>query len=359
MTTHLLQETQVLLKRYRIDSYIAEGGMQQVYRATDLAFQRQVAVKVPKNTSAEKRFARSAQVSARITHANVAKTLDYFEIDTRAYLVEELIHGIDLDEALRDKYFYLDPHLGAHFLHLFAKGIAAAHHADVFHRDLKPSNIMIGVDPNMNMVKITDFGIAKMAASVMEEAIEGGEESITSSQTMVGSLPYMAPEMIDDPKTATKPADIWALGAIMYRLISGELPFGSGLRAIPIIMQANLPAKPQFLSKAVQFSTLGDEIWRIIASCLQKDPASRPSADDLVSLCSSLCYSEATRTLATVESVGNRRGRFGFLRDDAGKPIFFHLHSCYGSVPAEGSRVLTATFPGTPYPRAFPVLPLK
>ena len=93
----LLSNGQELLGRYRIESFLNEGGMQQVFKAKDLSFGRFVALKIPKNDSAERRFDRSARLSARIAHPNVAKTLDYFEEGGTPYLIEELVDGIDHD----------------------------------------------------------------------------------------------------------------------------------------------------------------------------------------------------------------------------------------------------------------------
>lgn len=355
----ILKPGDTLAGRYVIKEYIAEGGMQQVFEAHDSSFDRVVALKVPKNASAEKRFARSARLSARITHANVAKTLDYFEENGSPYLVEEFLKGEDLRKTLDDKYLYFDPHLAAHFLHRLAKGLAAAHHADVFHRDLKPSNIMVSLDPNLTIVKITDFGIAKMAAQELKEAVEGGTSSITGSQTAMGALPYMAPEMIESPKTASRPADIWAIGAILYQLLSGSLPFGSGLRAVPAIVEAKLPPKPGLFAKKPQFSSLGDELWVIVEMCLQKDPNRRPTVDDLMLACSRLCYSEAIRHFGLIENVRPGTGRWGRISYTALDRVFYHEDSYYGDSLNEGTHVNFASFPGSPLPRAFPVLPLK
>ena len=129
--------------------------MQQVYLAEDSVFNRYVALKVPKTVSAEKRFERSAQVSARITHANVAATFDYFDLGTKGYLIEEFIEGGTLSESFDKRFGLLDPHLAAHLIHHLSKGVAASHRAGVFHRDLKPSNIMVSGDPGLTSVKIT------------------------------------------------------------------------------------------------------------------------------------------------------------------------------------------------------------
>jgi len=168
----------------------------------------------------------------------------------------------------------------------------------------------------------------------------------------------MAPEMVETPKLATTPADIWAVGAILYRLLSGKPPFGTGLVAVPNIIQAKPPATPPYFGTKSQFDNLNASLWQIILACLQKDPKARPSADKLVSLCSELCYSHSPREAGTIVSFRDGTGAWGTIRSDAGASIFFHSHSFYGSTPSEGARVSFASFPGFPKPRAFPVLPL-
>jgi eukaryotic-like serine/threonine-protein kinase len=332
--------------------------MQQVYEARDLSFDRTVALKVPKNTSAEKRFARSARMSARVNHSNIAKTLDYFEEGPRGYLVEELVEGTDLGARLSDTFGVLDPHLAAHLVHHIARGTTAAHHAKVFHRDLKPSNIIVGDDPGLTVVKITDFGIAKMAEQEISDAFKD-EQTLTGSSTAMGALPYMAPEMIEGPKTATLPADIWAIGAILYRLLAGAPPYGAGLGAVPKIVQAKLPSKPILLDTMKQFEPLSGELWAIVQACLQRDPGSRPDADALMNMCSQLCYSHSPRKTGAIESFRKGTGNWGSIRADDGTGIFFHAHSFYGQNPEVDMKVNFSSFPGSPMPRAFPVLPIK
>ncbi|NJO17819.1 MAG: serine/threonine protein kinase [Thioploca sp.] len=157
---HIHQKNDLIMERYEIENYLAEGGMQEVYKAYDQKLERLVVVKTPKNESAHKRFKRSAQVSAKINHPNVAKTLDFSE-DNNSYLVEEFIEGNDLGTRLEKEFNFLDPHLAAHVIHHLVKAIAIAHRFDIFHRDLKPSNIMVSNDPNLYHIKLTDFGIAK------------------------------------------------------------------------------------------------------------------------------------------------------------------------------------------------------
>ena len=167
--------------------------MQEVYKAHDLVLRRDVALKAPKNSSAEKRFKRSAVLSAKVNHPNVAKTLDYFETTSRPYLIEEFIIGSDLRKVFLEK-CHCSTHIWpAHVFHHLSKAIAASHHVGVVHRDMKPSNIMINGGFEISVIKVTDFGIAKMAEEELAEAATGGEESITGSQTMVGALPEHGP----------------------------------------------------------------------------------------------------------------------------------------------------------------------
>jgi serine/threonine-protein kinase len=159
--------------------------MQYVYLATDEVLERNVALKVPMDTKAGRRFKRSATVSAQVNHPNVAKTLDYLEHGKFPILIEEYIQGSDLFKTYITRTERLDPYLVAHIMHHLAKGVAASHHVGVVHRDLKPSNIMISGGISAHEIKITDFGIAKMAQEEMVEA----SESITNSQTAIGALP--------------------------------------------------------------------------------------------------------------------------------------------------------------------------
>lgn len=357
MSTRIHNAGEELLGRYKVLNYVDEGGMQQVYLAHDRSLNRNVALKVPKSVSAEKRFARSARVSAKVLHANVAATLDYFETGSRSYLIEEFITGETLSRRLERDFAYLDPHLAAHVFHHLAKGLAASHHAGVFHRDLKPSNIMVSTDPSLRQVKITDFGIAKMAEEEIADAFKD-HASTTGSSTVMGALPYMAPEMMTDQHGATLPADIWALGAILYHLLTGDLPFGKGLPALPRILEATIPQKPLLLTLKNQFSPLTDDLWNIICVCLKKSPAERPTADQLVELCAALCYSDAPRSVGSIDEW--LYNSYGYIEDDDSHRVFFHGASYYALVkPDVGRRVSFAHFPGAPKPRAFPVLPLR
>lgn len=355
---HLLTNSLKIGDRYVIKKFIGEGGMQEVYLASDDVLARSVALKVPKTESAVKRFTRSAALSARVTHPNVAKTLDYFEIDESGYLVEELIEGEDFGKTLRKLGGRIDPHLAAHIFHHLAKGLAAVHAVGVVHRDLKPTNILVSSDFSMEVIKITDFGIAKMAKAEIER-IDKDDPTMTGSKTIVGALPYMAPEVIKKDKPGM-PADIWSLGAILFEMLTGERPFGVGLAAVENIVKGIIPGKPKLLVSKVLFEPLSNELWNILSHCLKLNRDERPTAEQLVEQCGNLCYSISPRREGYIYNYPIRTSpSAGFISDLDDSSYFFHKDSYYGDRPEEGKRVIFSYSPGEPVPRAFPVLPIE
>lgn len=358
MSEPIFLKDQIINNRYKILKFVGEGGMQQVFLVEDQIMKRFVALKTPKNDSAEKRFRRSAILSAKINHPHVAKTYDYFEDKSRAYLIEEFVEGTDLQKSVLRVILNVDPYLVAKIFHYVAKGLAACHHVNVIHRDLKPSNVLISGGLNLDEIKLTDFGIAKLAEEELTEAIRGGTESMSGSKTLVGALPYMSPEMIEKtPKGVSTATDIWSIGAMMYELIAGRPPFGVGLPAVPLILSASLPPKPTIIDSNAQFKVLGNQLYNLIMKCLIKDPTKRISADLLVSECEQLCYPIYSREKGVIEKYKNRN--WGFIRSDAEESIFFHINSIYGEHPKEMDRVYFSAFPGHPTRRAYPIVKLR
>lgn len=347
----------IVATRYRVDAWIGEGGMQFVYLAYDLTLSRVVALKTPKNASAAKRFQRSAEVAAQVNHPNVAKTLDYLEDGDRAYLVEELIQGDNLEEAILKRVEAVDPNSGAKIFHHLAKGLAAAHHAGVIHRDIKPTNIMVSGGFLLNEIKVTDFGIAKMADEELAEAAENNGATLALSLTAMGALPYMSPEAIDTPRQVGQPSDVWSLGAMMFHVLTGSPPYGIGLRIVGKILEANPPVFPPFLTSNPQFAPLSKQLIALILLCMQKDPALRPTADEVVVRASALCYSMAQRHEGVVDEV--KFNAFGWIQGDENR-VFFHLTSAYGERrPSGGDRVAYSKFDGGGAFRAHPVIVLR
>jgi eukaryotic-like serine/threonine-protein kinase len=368
------QDGEVIADRYQVLNYHAAGGMQEVYRCLDKTLNRVVALKTPKEGIVDKRFSRGAQMGARVTHPNVAATLDYVEQNGMRCLIEEFIEGQDLSRRLQDEFEGLDPSLTAWVIHHIAKGLHAAHKVGICHRDLKPSNVMTSGDSQLQVVKLTDFGIAKLAQRELEEEMERfdqDENTLTSSSTLLGAVPYLAPECWADWKTAGQPADIWALGAITYHLLVGKTPFGGGKSAIAKMLQAQQTGvvelkPPPWFGAHPSTKKLEKELWDVIVSCLVVDPTKRPSADDVVSAFEVMCYAAALRRKGTVETypityANGSKATAGFiLVDGLDEKWFFHASDFYGTAaPKVGQRVSFSSFDGKPYPRCAPVLLIK
>jgi len=356
---NIFSKDDIVGSRYKIINYLDAGGMQEVYVAYDKLLKKKVALKTPKTQHAKKRFKRSAELSAKVNHPNVAKLYDYLEDGGREILIEEFISGKSLQVSLDKDYYYFDPYLLAQFGHHISRGIAASHHVGVVHRDLKPGNIILEPINGTYQFKITDFGIATLTKTEFEKATKD-ETSITGSQTMMGAIPYMSPEMIQGPKNADKPTDVWSLGAILYKLMSGKRPFGSGLRAVPVIDRSELPQKPSTFHTLNQFSWLNEDLWGIIVSCLQKDQESRPTADQLTKFFENICYGVFPREEGKIRDFRTGTGNWGFISIGY-NDVFFHKDSFYGTADKIqlGQRVQIASHKGDPSDRAHPIIPLK
>jgi serine/threonine-protein kinase len=343
--------------RYRVLGYIASGGMQDVYKAYDELTDAQVALKTPQPGQATVRFHNSARLSAQINHYNVAKTYDYFEVGGQCYLIEELVNGTTLEEATLERVSQVDPHLGAYLFLRLAKGLAASHMAGVAHRDLKPSNVLVAA--NLSLVKITDFGIATITEKLFDDVSAKGDLTRSTSGTIKGALPYMAPEMMfrKQGDIVGTEADIWSLGALMFRLLTGEYPFGEAMM-VPVNIQNQKRAPwPDFMESKEQFAPLSRSLKEIVEACLEYDKAKRVSAPDLVLRCEDLCFMYTARCSGKVTNMIGSRGN---IRSDDGQMVFYHSSSVYGrDRVGVGSKVSFNAHPGEPYSRASPVIVLK
>lgn len=350
--------SRVIGNRYKIIGELGSGGMQNVYRAEDQLLGVEIALKTPQSGQALKKFENSAIISARINHHNVAKTLDYLEENGVPFLAEELVEGGTLEDACLAPAGFVDPHTGARLFRLLAKGLAASHHAGVVHRDLKPSNIVVSGGYNLNSVKITDFGIATLTEEVFEEEIaERGDITKTTSGTVKGALPYMAPEMMFRKKGdyVGREADIWSLGALMFHMLTGVLPFDEGLIVPANVKTGNRAAWPAFMTNDMQFASLGRSLQQLVEICLQVEREKRPSADDLAKACNDLMYYSGSWTTGKVHNMP--AASFGYIFGSDGKKAFFHRDSTYGPTkPTVGAKVIYSCSDGEPHQRAFPLI---
>lgn len=369
---HFLQPGQLMADRYRVEKFHAEGGMQEVYLCHDITLDRVVALKVPKQGVKDRRFRRGAEMGARVNHPNIAATFDYYEDDRVTFLVEEFVDGLDLGQQLKHSFQRMDPHLASHVLHHIARGLMEAHRMDICHRDLKPSNVMVSVDMGIRGVKLTDFGIAKLAENELEAEMSefnNDPNTLTTSNTLLGAVPYMAPECWDDWRSAGQPMDVWALGCVAYHLLVGEPPFGLGRQAIANVVRYQAGKfelkKPDWFGAHANTKQLEDNLWILISDCLAADPTERPTSAEVVGRCDGMCYADVDRFSGEIEQYpgtypNGSKGNFGFILGENGRRLFFHKSDYYGlGAPMVGQKVAYAVYPGVPRPRVCPVLCLR
>ncbi|UUZ73429.1 serine/threonine protein kinase [Polaromonas sp. P1(28)-8] len=347
-------------QRYEVNEEVGHGGMQTVRRAFDRKLDRDVALKTPLTTSAAKRFESSAQLSARVRHPNVASALDYFIDGTTAYFAEELIDGIDLQKCFDQHFSRLCPDTTAKVLHNLAKGVAASHQVGVIHRDLKPSNIMVSQDLSFTMVKITDFGIVKLAELQIEADVKELHKNSETSSTLVGALPYMAPEAVAKATSKVPPGpkmDVWALGAIAYYLLTGKHPFGGDITAVVGILSGAPPKEPEKQIMSGATHKVAADLWAAILACLKSNPDDRPSATQLVALCATMRYLDEPRVTATI--TGKDPKTPVWFGETDGETIALPQGEFIHGNPAIGRRVSCFAFDGAPKPRGVAVMQLR
>lgn len=261
--------------KYRIETRIGIGGMGTVYRARHLLIDRVVAVKVlsqrfVEDDAAQMRFRREAKASGRLQHPNAVAVTDFGQSsDGYVYIVMELLEGRTLREILA-KDAPLDTARAVALMLQAAAAVGAAHEAGIIHRDLKPANIFIVQNSEMPaVVKVLDFGIAKLAAENWEE-----DESHTLTQVgaMIGTPRYMSPEQCDGAEL-TPAADVYSLGVILYEMLTGAVPFsGSTPLAIAMKHTSELPRPPREF-----VSSIPPELEAVVLHALEKAPEKRPA----------------------------------------------------------------------------------
>jgi Tol biopolymer transport system component len=256
--------------------------MGEVYRARDLRLERDVAVKVlpadlSSNPSLRQRLEREAKAISKLSHPHICTLHDIGHQGDVDFLVMELLEGETLEQRLSKGPLPLEQVLrcGAQI----ADALAKAHKLGIVHRDLKPSNVML----TKSGAKLMDFGLAKMsgaappAAALTEMTV--GEAKLTSEDTIVGTLQYMAPEQLEG-KEADARTDLFALGEVIYEMVTGKPAFSGRSRAS--LIAAILSSEPQPMA-ALQPVT-PPELERAVRKCLAKDPDERwQSAADLAS----------------------------------------------------------------------------
>src|SRR3954470_8120221 len=259
----------LVLDRYRITRRLGTGGFGTVYAASDERLRRDVAVKViPRAQTDDDHSGREARVAARLNHPNVVALYELGFDDDNVYLVSELVEGRTLadliaEEALSDRDI---ARIGA----ALCDGLAHAHERGVVHRDVKPQNVMVVAEParGSGFAKLTDFGVAHLA----------GDEALTRTGDVVGTLAYMAPEQAEGARV-TWEADVYSLALTLYEAWPGENPVRGRGPAAP----ARQLGKPiQSLGRV--HKDLPPELVTAIDMSLDPRPERRPGPEELAAV---------------------------------------------------------------------------
>ncbi|HQR38771.1 MAG TPA: serine/threonine-protein kinase, partial [Blastocatellia bacterium] len=222
----------VIAERYRVEEIIGRGGMGVVYKARHLLLERPVAVKLLltrllADEKAAQRFYREAQTMARVEHPNAVAIFDFGVLDDgAAYIVMEHIDGETLRSLLgRVKRLGVDDAVA--IANQICGAVEAAHRQGVVHRDLKPENIMFKHGDSGALVKVVDFGLAKLG----ESSPEDGAPILTSAGELFGTPAYMAPEYYESDAIGAA-ADVYSIGVIVYEMLAGVAPFRGTIKSV-------------------------------------------------------------------------------------------------------------------------------
>jgi serine/threonine protein kinase len=274
------------LKDYKDIQEIARGGMGKVYLATQISLNRKVIIKEMATgllTSATeiKRFENEARAAALLGHDNVIRIYDFGEDRGSFYISMEFVDGPDLETILRDPRCL--PEVALMIVLHALKGLNFAHQHQIIHRDIKPGNILVS---KAGAVKVLDFGLAHAGAQQMH---------LTATDTIVGTPLYMSPEQASGEEKKNIQMDVWSVGVLIYRIITGDYPFkGDNVPAILYnIVQSQQPSMLE-LSPA-----LPEDLAQNIDLCLEKDRANRlPNLGPLIESLQSFFYEIGVRDTA-------------------------------------------------------------
>src|SRR5687768_16876098 len=257
--------------RYRIDRFIAAGGMGEVYAARDLVLDGTVALKTLRpelegSTEAIERLRREIALARNVSNPHICRLHDVGQHDGRVFLSMELLEGRTLAELVGDKPLAIDDveRIAAQLI----AGLGALHRASIIHRDFKTSNVIVVGDGARAV--ITDFGLARSMAA--------GDSRLTLESGLLGTPAYMAPEQVE-ARAATQASDIYSLGVVLFELLTGKLPFDEDTAmATATARLQKEPPKPSSLRADVPAR------WdAIVLRCLEREPSARfGSVDEIL-----------------------------------------------------------------------------
>ena len=255
------------LGRYEILGTLGHGAMATVFRARDTQLGRDVAIKVmgmahATRGGAGERFRREAHAVAALKHPGIVEIYDFAEAteETPSYIVAELISGPTLRQLIEDRGGRLLPEIAAIIALPLAEALAVAHARGVVHRDVKPDNVMIETTGDNARVVLTDFGVAHIT----------GMETMTATGALVGSPAYMSPEQSRGHEVGPA-ADLWSLGAMLYEMVTGIVPFAG---KDPFTMIAAI-LRGTFRRPSQVVATVGPDFESILLRCLKPTPTER------------------------------------------------------------------------------------
>jgi serine/threonine-protein kinase len=295
--------------RYRIDALLAMGGMGAVYRGEHVHMHKRVAIKVlhPMTEGSPElvlRFRREAIAGAHITHVNVAGATDFGDLeDGSHFLIMEYVEGTTLHERM--SHGPVDEDTATNIARQIGLGLAAAHDKGIVHRDLKPRNVMLASGGGRDTVKLIDFGLAKVEIDKLDTNVDPRKsqpERITADGVIFGTMAYIAPECAFGMDTIDGRADLYALGVILYEMISGRHLFDGTQPGE--LFAAHRNRKPKPIAERAPGVVASPFIESVIMRLLEKDPAERfATSADLVAALDDARAMSGLESLAIVTSV--------------------------------------------------------
>ena len=269
--------------KYRITELIGQGGMGTVFEAVHTGTGSRVAIKLIVSSDIKEeifvRFQREARAAGTIDSQHIVRVFD-MGTDERSgspYMVMERLFGEDVSQLMR-RVGPLSPNVAVTLAAQSALGLAKAHASGVVHRDIKPANLFLhdGGDSREIVVKILDFGIAKVLMDAMQKSEEGG---LTRTGSMLGSPHYMSPEQAQGLRSIDHRSDIWSLGVVLYKMLSGQTPHAH-LQTLGQVILAICSHRTRPIEDLAPW--VPPEVARIVERCLQPDPNLRfQTANDL------------------------------------------------------------------------------